>query len=76
MKSPQRAIYTIAREIKEKWGDKMNYAAIPYVNAMLLLEHMGDKYMHDDAQDVVLRFLVNAGTWRGPDARRIKEEPM
>jgi hypothetical protein len=33
-----------------------------------------DMYLYDSAQDIVLRFLCNAGTWRGEVARRVKAE--
>lgn len=52
----------------------MNYAARPYLAALLELEGIGDAYYQDTARDIVARFLCNASSWRGPDARRIKLE--
>jgi hypothetical protein len=33
-----------------------------------------DRFGHDDARGLVLYFLSNAGSWRGPVAKRIKAE--
>jgi hypothetical protein len=33
-----------------------------------------DRYGVDPADEVIMYFLSNATTWRGPDARRIKAE--
>lgn len=68
-----RPLYTIAREIRKTWPN-VNYAAKPYLDAMGSLEKLSDMYMHDDARSIVLYFLSNATTWKGPDAKRIKAE--
>jgi len=68
-----RAISSIAEDILADWKN-INYAAQPYANAMLYLNHVNDKYIAESGRDVVLHFLSNAGTWRGPVARRIKKE--
>lgn len=68
-----RPLYEIAQEICENWYP-MNFAAIPYCEAMLSIEKIDDHYYADTAQSVVSYFLANAGTWRGPVARRIKLE--
>ena len=70
----QRAISTIAREIVKDWGPKMYFGAKPYVNAMLQLNKITDKYGFDDGKSIVLYFLANASSWRGETARRIKAE--
>ena len=57
-----------AREITANWRN-MSPHALPYVRAML----SGD-YGLDGERDVLLRFLCNAGTWRGSEARKVKEE--
>jgi hypothetical protein len=41
---------------------------------MLAVDNVNDKYGLDYAEDIVLRFLSNAQTWRGEHARRIKAE--
>ncbi len=74
-----RSLHTIAREICSTWVDKKGhgkiwFGAVPYVEAMLQLQTMQDKYLYDSAESIVLYFLSNAQTWRGPDARRIKAE--
>lgn len=68
-----RPIYIIAEEIARKWK-KINYGAKPYLNAMYNINSINDMYIHDTAKSVVLYFLANASTWRGPDAKRIKQE--
>lgn len=62
----------LARDILADWG-KPHYAAKPYLDAMLEMRSVGDSYGYDDGRDVVLRFLANAGGWRGAKAREIKK---
>lgn len=69
-----RPIYEIAREIRKDWGAKVNFAAKPYLDAMMNLESINDNYYFDSAKSVVLYFLSNASTWRGETAKRIKAE--
>ena len=68
-----RPVYEIAREIKADWK-KVNYAAVPYLNAMESLDSINDNYMYDSGKSVVRYFLGNAGSWRGQKAREIKAE--
>lgn len=68
-----RPIYKIADEITLDWK-KVNYAARPYLDTMRQLYSIDDRYIAESAQDIVLGFLSNAGTWRGPVAQRIKAE--
>lgn len=68
-----RPLRVIAQEIAKTWYP-LNYAARPYVEAMMGLESINDMYYQDTAKSVVLYFLSNASTWRGPDAKRIKAE--
>lgn len=68
-----RPIYEIAEEIYRTWP-KVNYAAAPYLEAMLSLNSINDNYIADSGKSVVLYFLSNASSWRGEDARRIKAE--
>lgn len=68
-----RPLHVIAREIVQTWP-KPYFGAVPYINAMHSLDTIRDKYGADDAHGIVMYFLSNAGTWRGPDARRIKAE--
>ena len=68
-----RPLYTIARDIRKAWP-KVNYAAKPYLDAMADLSSIKDKYMFDSADSIVRYFLSNATTFRGDDAKRIKDE--
>ena len=69
-----RNLSTIANEIQRDWGNKVNFAARPYLNAMKGLDSISDNYGHDSGRSVVAYFLGNAGTWRGETAKRIKAE--
>ena len=73
MKTETRPIYAIAREIRRTWK-KVNYAAVPYLDAMGDLGSVQDNYFADSGKSIVLYFLSNASSWRGDDARRIKAE--
>jgi hypothetical protein len=74
-----RPLNKIAAEILTLWGPKPTTSAAvifsrPYVEAMLDLNKITDMYGCDSADDIVMRFLVNAERWTGPDAKRIKAE--
>jgi hypothetical protein len=71
--TPVRPLSTIAREIKKDWT-KPNFAAVPYLQAMLSLNDINDNYGCDSAKSIVLYFLCNASSWRGPVAKQIKAE--
>jgi len=68
-----RSIRDIAIEINQAWGN-VNYAAVPYLSAMHQLDGIDESFGYDSARDVVLRFLGNASSFRGADARRLKQE--
>jgi hypothetical protein len=68
-----RPLYRIAAEIETDWKNPY-FAARPYLRAMHELTTFQDRYIMDDAEGIVLRFLGNAQTWRGPVARAIKAE--
>jgi len=68
-----RTIQEIALDIKQNWK-KPYFGAVPYIEAMLDLEKMEEFYGADPADHIVRYFLGNAHTWRGKEARRIKEE--
>ena len=71
----KRTFAEIAREIKKVWA-KPYFGAVPYINAMVMIDS-SDKnspYLCENAESVVKYFLVNAQTWRGEDAKRIKAE--
>ena len=74
-----RPLYEIAREIRQNWkksisGTDLNYAAIPYLEAMETLDKISDRYIMDSASSIVAYFLGNASTWRGETAKRVKAE--
>ena len=68
-----RSINTIAREIKRDW-QKPYFGAVPYIDAMLSLDSVSDKYGWDSGESIVRYFLANASTWRGDTAKRVKAE--
>jgi len=68
-----RPISEIAREIAMDWRN-VNYAAKPYLQAMFSLNKITDTYIMDSAEGIVLRFLYNASSWRGPVAAKLKAE--
>ena len=70
-----RTFAQIAQEVKSIWKN-VYFGAVPYLDAMLTL-NTADKnvpYLFETAKDIVLYFLANAQTFRGPDAKRIKAE--
>lgn len=68
-----RTIYEIASDINRSWP-KPYFGAVPYLQAMFSLGDISDNYGLDSGRSVVLYFLANASTFRGPEARRIKAE--
>lgn len=68
-----RALSTIAWEIQSDWT-KVNFAAVPYLQAMFALRRVDDDYGFASGKSVVRYFLANAGSWRGDTARRVKAE--
>jgi hypothetical protein len=74
MNAQSRPLNIIARDIRKDWGSKVNYAARPYLEAMLSLDSIQDAYYSDSGHSVVLYFLANAGTYRGENAKALKAE--
>ena len=72
-KQEPRLICDIAVDIRKDWK-QVNYAAAPYLQAMNRLGSINDNYGADSGRSVVLYFLSNAQTWKGPKAREIKLE--
>lgn len=68
-----RPLREIASEISSEWKTP-HYSAAPYLAAMHTLTDRNSTYFQDSATSVILYFLSNASTWRGPVARRIKAE--
>lgn len=72
--SSPRPLYEIARDVRHDWLPYPPNHVRPYLEAMANLEVVTDMYYHDSGRDIIIRFLANAGTWRGEVARRIKKE--
>lgn len=68
-----RKLSRIAQDIRADWK-KVYFGAVPYLEAMETLDNINQLYGADDARSIVLYFLSNAQTWRGPVARRVKAE--
>jgi len=68
-----RPISEIARDIARNWSNT-NYAAVPYLSAMLSLNRITDNYYDDTGKTVVRYFLANASTFRGDAAKALKAE--
>jgi len=73
MTTEKRAIRSIALDIRKEWAN-VNYAAKPYLDAMLELNSINDRYYEDSAKSVVLYFLSNASSFRGERAKVLKAE--
>lgn len=68
-----RPLKLIALEIYQNWPN-VNFAARPYLHAMLSLDSVNDNYGCDYGHSIVIYFLSNASTWKGETAKRIKKE--
>lgn len=66
-------LYALAEICRKDWK-KVNYAAKPYLDAMLSLSSVGDKYFEDSGKSIVIYFLGNATGWRGEVAKAVKAE--
>jgi hypothetical protein len=74
MKTPhKRLILEIARDIQAEWTN-VHYAAKPYLEAMLEMTTMDKAFGMDNAYSIILYFLGNASSFRGPKARELKAE--
>lgn len=73
MTTNERPLYEIAKDIKNNWKN-VYFGAKPYLQAMETLNKITDTYITESAKSIVIYFLGNAQTWRGPEAKRIKAE--
>lgn len=71
LKENKETLSSIAQEIMRDWKN-IYFGARPYLNAMLYLDSVNDKYGYDSGRSIVAYFLANAGTWKGPKAKEIK----
>lgn len=69
-----RPIFKIAEDIKNEWGSKVYFGAVPYLEAMQFLSNKNDKYGFDNGETILRYFLSNASTFRGETAKKLKEE--
>ena len=69
-----RSVSSIARDIRADWGSKVNYAAKPYLDAMLTLHSLETDFGHDSGENIVRYFLCNASTYRGEKSKALKAE--
>ena len=71
----KRTFQQIAKDIKSTWLN-VYFGAVPYLEAMLELDTTdpGTMYYNDSAENIALYFLANASTFRGSDAKKLKEE--
>jgi len=67
------AISSIAYCIRRDWRN-VYFGAVPYLDAMCQMGTINDDYGLDSGVSIVLYFLANANTWRGPVAREVKKE--
>lgn len=79
MSSTLRPLSQIARDIRHAWVDKsgnphVHYSARPYLDALSSLSSITDSFFEDSGRSIVLYFLANASTFRGPAARSLKDE--
>jgi len=68
-----RSIAAIAGDIQRKWKN-IYFGAVPYLDAMRCLDTIKDSYGMDKADDIIVYFLGNARTFKGPDAVALKDE--
>lgn len=73
MPTNTRSLCIIALDVLKDWK-KVNYAARPYLDAMMYLHTINESYGSDSAKSIVLYFLSNASSWRGEVAKRVKAE--
>lgn len=72
-KVAMRPIYMIAGEIRREWKNPY-FGAVPYLQAMFSLEDSRCSYGEDSAKSIVIYFLSNAQSFRGPKAKELKAE--
>lgn len=70
---PKLKIREIALLVCADWKN-IFYGAKPYLQAMLCVNELNDRYIAEDGRTQVVYFLGNAQTWRGPIAKLVKAE--
>lgn len=69
-----RPIYEIAADIKKEWGSSVNFAAVPYLDAMMYISSASDTFYADSGTTIVSYFLTNSSSFRGDRAKELKAE--
>ncbi len=67
------SIRDIATLIRHEWKNEY-FGSTPYIDAMLEMDSINDKYYLDSGSSIVAYFLSNATTWKGEIAREVKKE--
>ena len=70
---PKMDLSSLARVVKNDWK-KVYFGAEPYLDAMATLGSIKENYGYDSGKSVVIYFLSNATTYRGPIAKAVKAE--
>lgn len=73
MNLENKTIAQIVGIILQDWR-KVNYAAKPYLEAMVRLSDINNSIGYDSGKSIVLYFLSNASGWRGETAKAVKLE--
>jgi hypothetical protein len=68
-----RPLHEVAAEIEQDWT-ALHGAAQPYINAMKESYLATSRHRLERGSDMIQGFLMNAQTWRGETARRVKTE--
>ena len=69
----EQTLSQLALIIQRDWKNVSPYAR-PYLDAMLYLESISDKYGADSGDSVVSYFLSNARSYTGETAKLVKAE--
>jgi len=70
---PHRPLSSIAAEIIADWTAYRDHAQ-PYIDALSKLHRATDRWRLGTGSNAIQGFLINAQTWRGEVARRVKAE--
>ena len=73
----QMSLGEIAGHMRRAWNQQKGgvyFGAAPYLSSLSGMQDMSSRDMTDDASTVVGYLLANASTFRGPEAKAIKDE--
>jgi hypothetical protein len=69
----KKSISELAEIIANDWKNPY-FGAVPYLDAMYSLQSINDGFGADSGKSIILYFMCNAQTWRGPIAKAVKAE--